>query len=539
MAKDIHQNRSAGIQREILQTLLILVSVMTVLISIISIAVSISTDRKRLDQNLENVAQTLAQSEIIRQRDSSGSAAGENMMVTYLDSLKSSLSNIDVISIISSDNFRIYHTNHELIGTEYDGTVPDFSGGNIFYVASDTGPSGSQRRAYAAIYDNDGNYVGFVLAVMLSQNIRKIVLSNILVHILCAATVIAFAVALSKQLSERIKKILKGYEPDIFSAMFTVRDNVLEALEEGLLAFDNEGSIVYMNCSAKKMLDIDDGMKSVAKAIPDISVNRILSSGEKYSGLSIHSDNGSDILADIIPLSENEKTKGGLCILRDRTEFTKLMEDLSGIKYLVESMRANNHDFINKLHVILGLMQMNKTAEACEYIANITSIQQKVIHNIMKNIDDPSIAALLIGKYSRAAELDIKFSVESGSRLSRSDISLPAGDLITIIGNLTENAMDSLNEKNELPKELSVGIYTKPHAMIITVDDTGNGISPENTEKIFEYGYSTKGEGRGTGLHLVRQLIEKHNGTISVESEPGIGTSFTVTLTDERGNTDV
>lgn len=529
MAKDIHQNRSAGIQREILETLLILVSVMTVLISIISIAVSISTDRKRLDQNLENVAQALAKSAIIRQGNSDNS---ENMMVPYLDSLKDSLSNIDVISIISSDNLRIYHTNHELIGTEYDGTAPDFSGGDIFYVTSDTGPSGSQRRAYAAIYDNDGNYSGFVLAVMLSQNIRKIVVNIILLHILCAVTVIAVAVALSRQLSGRIKKILKGYEPDIFSAMFTVRDNVLEALEEGLLAFNNEGRIVYMNCSAKKMLGIKDNIKSVAEAIPEIFSNKILSSGEKCSGLSVHSDNGSDILADIIPITDNEKTEGGLCVLRDRTEFTKLMEDLSGVKYLVESMRANNHDFTNKLHVILGLIQMNRNSEACEYITNITSIQQKMIHNIMKNIDDPTVAALLIGKYSRAAELDITFSLESGSRLSRSDISLPSGDLITIIGNLTENAMDSLNEKNELPKELSVGIYTKPHAMIITVDDTGSGISAENTEKIFEYGFSTKGDGRGTGLALVRQLVEKHNGTVTVDSEPGAGTSFTVTLTD-------
>lgn len=538
MAKDIHQNRSAGIQREILETLLILVSVMTVLISIISIAVSISTDKKRLDQNLENVAQAVAQSEIIRQRNN-GSDNSENMIVPYLDSLKSTLSNIDVISIISSDNLRIYHTNHELIGTEYDGTLPDFSSGNIFYVTSDIGPSGSQRRAYAAIYDNNGDYLGFVLAVMLSQNIRKTVVSNILLHILCALTVIAVAVALSKQLSGRIKKILKGYEPDIFSAMFTVRDNILESLEEGLLAFDNEGSIVYMNCSAKKILDINYDIKSIAEAIPEISANKLLSSGEKCSSLSIHLDNGSDILADIIPISDSEKAQGGLCLIRDRTEFTKLMEDLSGVKYLVESMRASNHDFTNKLHVILGLIQMNKTSEACEYITNITSIQQKVIHNVMKNIDDPSVAALLIGKYSRAAELNITFSLESGSRLSRSDISLPSGDLVTIIGNLTENAMDSLNEKNELPKDLSVGIYTKPHAMIITVDDTGNGISAENTKKIFEYGFSTKGDGRGTGLFVVRQLVLKHNGTITVDSESSTGTSFTVTLTDEGRNSDV
>ena len=119
------QRRSAQtgtIQRQILDTLLILVSVMTVLITIISIIVSIYTDRTRLDQNLENIAQAVAQSQIIRDKLTDGSIDG-NMTESYLDSLKSSLTNIDVISVISSDNRRIYHTNHELIGTVYDGTI--------------------------------------------------------------------------------------------------------------------------------------------------------------------------------------------------------------------------------------------------------------------------------------------------------------------------------------------------------------------------------------------------------------------------------
>lgn len=542
MKKMSHQRRSAGsIQREILDTQLILVTVMTVLISIISIFVSIDTDKKRLDQNLENIAQAVAQSQIVRERLTPNAANDDNMVGTYLDSLKSSLTNIDVISVVALDNERIYHTNHELIGTRYDGTIPDFTDSDIFYVTSDIGPSGAQRRAYAAIYDNDGKYAGFVLAVMLTQNIHKTVISIIIIHIVCAAAVITLAAALSRKLSDRIKRILKGYEPDIFSAMFTVRDNVLESLEEGILAFGNDGGIIYINCAAKKMLGIDDDKKlmNVSNVIPEIQLDKMMSQGEKSLGLSLHSDGGSDILADLIPITEQDNVTGGLCILRDRTEFTKLMEDLSGVKYLVESMRANNHDFINKLHVILGLIQMNRTSEACEYITNVTSIQQTVIHGIMKNIDDPSVAALLIGKYARAAELNIKFSLEGGSRLSRNDISLSSGDLITIIGNLTENAMDSLNEKNEQPKELTVGIFTKPHAMIITVDDTGKGISPENIKKIYDYGFSTKGEGRGTGLHLIKELIEKYGGTISLDSEEGEGTSFTVTLTDEGGKSNV
>ena len=236
---------------------------------------------------------------------------------------------------------------------------------------------------------------------------------------------------------------------------------------------------------------------------------------------------------------EENSIVGALCILRDRTEYTKTMEDLSGVRYMVESMRANNHDFINKLHVILGLLQIGRVTEASEYITHITAIQQKVINNIVKNIEDPSVAALLIGKYARAAELNIKFTLKSGSKLSRSDISLMSGDLVTIIGNLLDNAMDSMNQNTELPKELSVGIFTNPHAMIISVDDTGTGISPENQKLIFENRFSTKGNSRGTGLFVVNNLIKKYNGTISVESEQDAGTSFIVTLTDEGGNKNV
>ena len=150
----------------------------------------------------------------------------------------------------------------------------------------------------------------------------------------------------------------------------------------------------------------------------------------------------------------------------------------------------------------------------------------------MKDIDDPSVAALLIGKYSRSAELNVQFSIEKGSHLHRDDISLPSCDLITIIGNLIENALDSLNSTTKQPKQLSIGIFTQPHAMIINVDDTGMGIPDDIKEDIFKNGFSTKGEGRGTGLYIVNSLIKKYNGTISVESEKDTGTSFTVTLTD-------
>ena len=127
----------------------------------------------------------------------------------------------------------------------------------------------------------------------------------------------------------------------------------------------------------------------------------------------------------------------------------------------------------------------------------------------------------------------MRFVFREGSSYSKSDLQLPPELLITVIGNLIENAFESMNECEDYNKqnELLFGIYSKPNAVLITVDDTGGGIKEEHLEHIFENGFSTKGSGRGTGLYQVKQMVERANGSITLESQEGIGTSFSVSFT--------
>lgn len=525
------------IQYETLKMLIVIAAITTIITATLSIFVNIKSEEKHLDQNIQNISQAIAGADVVQDALADNEGTTESVSYQYIDSIKMTLSNIDLISVVDKNNVRRYHSNNELIGTKYDGTIPEFEN-TTCYVTSDVGPSGSQRRAYSAIYDDGGNYMGFVIAGTLNTNINRIILNTVLIHLVCVLAIIICALIISSRFSKRIKKLLLGYEPDTFSAMFSIRENILDSLEEGILAVNAEAKIIYINNAAQKMLCLrskDAEGKLIYDIAPYLSVKNTLTSGEKHFGISVNSGKGSDIISDNIPVMDNDEIVGALCLLRDRTEYTQMMEELSGVKYIVESMRANNHDFINKLHVILGLIQMNKNEEASEYITNVTSIQQNVIHKIMKNFEDSSVAALLIGKYARASELNIRLSLESGSRLMRNDISLPSSDLVTIIGNLIDNAMDSINEKNTQPKELTVGIFTRPHAILINVDDTGVGIKDEDKENVFANGFSTKGENHGTGLYVVKKLVEQHKGEITFESDYGVGTSFTVTLTDEGG----
>lgn len=509
-------NTLKHIQKRLFRTQLTLIVTLAIFLGSAGILLNLHFETKKRDQNLQNVAETIARSPLTVQSDTA-------VLMEYLDSLKGSLSDIDVISVVGAEQTRLYHSNHNLIGSKYNGTMPEFTVHRQYYAADDTGPSGVQRRAYAAIYDKDGNYQGFVIAVMLMENIKVQTMQTLLVFALITLAAVLTELMISAELSQRIKQSLLGYEPDVFTAMYQVRDNILESLKEGILAINGDGIVQFANQAAIAIL----GEDIVGQPLENDWIKTVLAGPEREFAIP-GCIGGTNVLADRIPIQEDGKQIGAVGILHNRTEYTKLMEDLSGTRYLVDSMRANNHDFTNKLHVILGLIQMELYQEATDYIENITMVQRATISTIMQAVDEPAVAALLIGKTARAAELNVRFILREGICYNKAHLHLPPETLVTVIGNLIENAFESMNSKGGAQKELLFGIYSKPDGVLITVEDTGDGIADK--EKIFENGYSTKGRGRGTGLYQVKTMVEALGGTIAVASQVGVGASFSVSF---------
>ncbi|MBQ9736842.1 MAG: Spo0B domain-containing protein [Clostridia bacterium] len=526
-----------NIHRKIFTTQLILIITLALFLGISGTLINIHFEIDKRDQNLQNIAEAVANSPLVDDKiENPDDEKTTELLNEYLDSLKITLENIDVISFVSRDNVRLYHSNHDLIGTEYDGTIPEFEKvSKEYYTANETGPSGSQRRAHAAVYDKNGNYTGFVMTIMLLENIKAETLQILFIFALITIAAILIELIISAELSSTIKKSLHGYEPNVFSAMFQVRDNILESLNEGVLAVDKNGVVQFANRSAAKMLGKKKANELINTPFSDCCndgfIKNVISTGEKEFNIQEQSIVNSNVLIDCIPVRENEDIIGAVAIFHNREEYTKLMEDLAGTRYLVDSMRANNHDFTNKLHVIMGLIQMEMYNEAVSYIENISIVQRETISKIMSTVDEPSIAALLIGKSARASELNIKFILSEESHYSKTDLYLPPELMVTVIGNLIDNAFDAMNIKDiDRQKQLHFGIYSREDALLITVDDTGVGIGKDNVEHIFDNGFSTKGEGRGTGLCQVKEMVEAIGGKITVESQENVGTSFTVSF---------
>ena len=392
-------------------------------------------------------------------------------------------------------------------------------------LSSDEMPEGADRCAYAVVRDENGQALGIVMAGLYLRSYRRTVLHVLLFY--CLITLLALAVGslLSVRFSNHIKQELLGYEPDAFRQLFLQRMDILDALDEGLLAIDSHSTITYINRAAADILSIrtSDALGQPLRAIyPRSTIARVMQTGKSEYNISLESIKHVSVISDRMPLWRDGEIEGAIAIFRNRTEVTRLAQDLTGV-----------HEFTNKLHVILGLLQLGENRQAEEYVLRLTKTRAHSISYISERIQEPSVAALLIGKSYRAAELGIRFALDPASELRGDGQYLPASSLITILGNLTENAFDALRSAPEnAQKEVTVSIREGEHGMLLSVDDSGAGMAAPQLDRIFERGFSTKGEGRGTGLSLVKETVDAFGGTIRVESEPGIGISFIITFSD-------
>lgn len=505
-------------------------------IVVVSIALSLAgtlyfvlrSEQASLDGNLLNSASILSQVPLLQ--DALQGELPLDELADYLDDTIRQTSDIDLILVGDTDSILFYVPDRALIGTPYSGTAQErvLAGGGP-YTYNETGPMGSDHSAYAPIRDGAGNVIGFIIVGVYFRSMAQVALRTALRLIAVGLVAAVLGSLLAQRLSRSIKESLLGYEPDAFARRFHQREDILDALEEGILAIDGDQTIIFLNTSAAEMLSLDRGEvlgRPLHQAYPNSTLDRILRTGQPEYNVSMSSLKEIRVLADRLPLYEDGKLAGAVSIFRNRTELTRMADDLTGVRHMVDAMRAYTHEFLNKLHVILGLLQIGEPEKAQQYIMDTSQTHREAVGRIMSQIHQPSVAALLVGKTSRANELGIRLVLDRESSLRENSPWLPPDAYVTILGNLIENAIEILNQSRSSTKEISVSIRESEESLLLCVEDTGPGIPPALRQTMFQRGATSKGRGRGTGLALVQEIAEAYHGEIRVESESGVGTSF-------------
>ena len=532
---------------------------MNLIVVIVSIALSLAgtlyftlrSEQRALDNNLLNSASILSRVPLLRE-----TLQGE--LADYLDETTELTSDIDLILVGDTRSTLIYVPDRSLIGTAYSGvaqadalagaapytsneTGPMGSDHSAYASVRDEGPMGSDHSAYASVRDEAGEVIGFVIVGVYFRSMALVGLGTALRLLAVGVVAAVLGCLLAMRLSRSIKRSLMGYEPDAFARQFHQREDILDALEEGILAIDGEEKVIFLNAAAAEMLSMDRKTalgRPLHQVYPRSTLDRVLRTGQAEYNVSMQSLKDIRVLADRLPIREDGKLAGAVSIFRNRTELTRMADDLTGVRHMVEAMRAYTHEFMNKLHVILGLLQIGEPEKAQQYIMDTTCTQREAVSRIMSQIRQPSVAALLVGKTSRANELGIRLRLDREGALSEESPWLPPEAYVTILGNLIENAIEGLNQSRCTTKEISVSIREGEDSLLLCVEDTGPGIPAELRETLFQRGVSTKGRSRGTGLSLVHEVVEAYHGEIRVESESGVGTSFFLSFCRENGPVD-
>ncbi|ATA26027.1 two-component system sensor histidine kinase DcuS [Brenneria goodwinii] len=389
-------------------------------------------------------------------------------------------------------------------------------------------------RVFTPVFDHDHRQVGVVAVGIALTSVQKVISENrwMIPWAILAGALVGWLGTLI--LVKILKRIMLGFEPFEISNLFEQRNAMLKQIKEGVIAVDTQTNITVINDEAIRLFR-QGGSQSPDKTAESISQNwldhlhlkQVLENGipRRDEEINVH---GHLLLTNTVPVFVNGDMIGAIVTFRDKTEISQLLQRLSGMSYYADALRAQSHEFMNKLHVILGMLHLKYYSQLENYILKTANNYQAEIGSIIRKVKSPVIAGFLLGKINRARDLGITLSISEESYLPDTDDVDATNELITVLGNLIENAMDAIDGQENC--EISVGFHHQDGCLHLTVGDDGPGILPENQEHIYEQGFSTKGSGRGIGLYLTKQSLEKIGGNIDFESEPEVYTQFFVNI---------
>lgn len=422
--------------------------------------------------------------------------------------------------VVVADNrgIRYSHPDPAKIGHRLS-TDPSLALAGREYVGVQTGTLGTSVRAKVPIYGSGGRVVGLVSVGILQTKVSEHLREDLPLLSIPPALGLLLGIAGSLLVARRIKRQTFGLEPDEIGALLEQREAMLHAIKEGTVTVDAGGRVTLVNDEARRLLDLDASAvgKRLAEIVPPGHVREVLA-GHVEGPDQVVLVNDRVLLVNRIPVQIRGKAIGAVVTLRDRTELEGLLRELADVRGFADALRAQEHDFSHKLHVVAGLIELGRHDDAIRFINESALVQQELVGAIVDPVGDPIIAALLLGKAAVAAERRIELRlVESGLPNEQPG----AADLVTVIGNLIDNALESVAAGGWV----EVTIRDEGNGVYVRVHDSGPGIDSTVIDEIFHDGFTTKVANRtgrrGLGLALVTQAVRRRGGTIDVRNEGG------------------
>lgn len=414
----------------------------------------------------------------------------------------------EYVVVLDHRGVRWSHTDPERVGGLVS-TDPGEALAGREVMEIDEGTLGRSARGKVPLRDADGEVIGAVSVGIAYDSVRARLVHAIPGLLAYAGGALAVGALAAWLISRRVQRQTRDLAFSDIAALLAEREAMLHGIREGVVALDRDGRVRLLNDEAQRLLGI--GEEAVGSS-PDEALGTGRTAdvlAGRVTGTDLLTVRGQQVLvANRMPTDDG----GAVATLRDRTELDQLGRELDSTRGLIDALRAQDHEHANRMHTLLGLLELEMYEDAVEFVGEVVGDHRATSEQVTERIRDPLLAALLVGKATVAAERGAALRLSDRSRLP--DRLVDPRGLVTVVGNLVDNALDAVAGTPDARVE--VELRAEGRTAVLVVRDTGPGVPPERRELIFTEGWSTKEppghRERGIGLPLVRRLAHRHGG---------------------------
>ncbi|WP_054706355.1 sensor histidine kinase [Bacillus sp. JCM 19041] len=515
-----------GKKRSLEKKFMIYITGLITLIMLLVTVVYVYLEREQARQLIGEQALTtaLAVSEISDVKTALANGSNVDDVREIVERIRES-SGAEYIVIGDVSGVRITHPDpteigHPMVGGDNEGALVYGDS----YISLAEGSLGTSVRGKTPVINEEGQIIGVVSVGFMIEYINSIFQQGFIAFVIWLSLIFLLGLAGSRALARSIRNDTFGLEPYQIARLYKERQAVLESIKEGLIATDQNGTVTLVNQSAKDMLQLGEGI--VGKPIETVlSKSEMAEVLKKQGRTGPHEAIFQDkrLIIHYQTIEENGVYGGKVASFQNRSELNELINALSEMQQYSQDLRAQTHEYTNKLYAISGWLQLGYTQRAIEFIHQETGVQDRDSKVLFEQIKDPTIQAVIIGKRSKASEKKIDFNVDPESSAVTVWSKTATAPLVTVIGNVIDNAFEAVLSVSN-PK-VYLFMTDMGDELIIEVADNGEGIDDSIADRIFEQGFSTKADGkRGFGLALTMAALKELNGSLEIEANTPQGT---------------
>ena len=399
------------------------------------------------------------------------------------------------------------------------------------YVSKAVGTLGPSMRGKVPIFANSGKVIGVVSVGYLQETVESVTEGYLQRVLLWVFGLFLLGGIGTWLIARNVKQSIFGLEPVEIARLFRERNAILDSIREGVVAINDKGQVTMLDHEAAKILKIppESGIgTSIESILPQTRMLEVLKSGEEQFDQEMIIG-GIEVIVNRVPIWQNGRVAGVVSSFRRKDEIDRMAQELTQIQEYSEVLRTQTHEYSNKLHTLAGLIQLGSHQEALDLIGRETSGYQELLGTLAETVPEPLLSAIILGKYNRAQELRINFQLDPESRMIDIPKKINREKIVTILGNLLENALEAAQENTSGKRTVQLSMTDFGNDLIFEVEDSGPGIEDESVDLSLQHGFTTKsGTGRGIGLSLVHENLKYLGGHLTVVRSSLGGMRFTI-----------